>query len=282
MGVRIDRSLVGVILIAIVVSTLITLFLIGEGGEYSIVKNVRPNWAPQRTGETYSFALTMVVNSNLGSMKIRHFCLINRTDKIVNISKSGTPEEIAKRIPEIEAYLGATGNDPSLVDVSVHDVEIWEHEYELHLYDFSRVVWSSVPETIMKSTNRPRSGIGFLWDFYDTFAVLLDKEGELSRFYQGVADFFLQKVISVKELSVEINEEKEVYFGATTEEVEGASSIFNAPPRGVLVFEDIGRNDVIGVLFQVDGGGVPSSKGLLHITSISVDEASPEYIDSPM
>jgi hypothetical protein len=282
MGVRVDRSLVGVILIAIVVSTLITIFIIGEGGEYSIVKKIRPSWAPQRTGETYSFTLTMVANSNLGSVKMRHYCLMNRTDKIVDVSRSGTPEEIAERIPEIEAYLDATSNDPTLVDVSVHDVEIWEQEYELHLYDFSRVVWSSVPEGIMKSTNRPRSGIGFLWDFYDTFAVLLDKEGELSLFYQGVADFFLQKVISVKELSVEKNEEKEVYFGATVEEVEGASSIFNAPPRGVLVFEDLRRNDVIGVLFQVDGGGVPNSKGLLHITSISVDEASPEYIDNPM
>lgn len=84
--------------------------------------------------------------------------------------------------------------------------------------------------------------------------ILIDGEGELSRFYQGVADFFLQKVISVKELSVEKNEEKSLYFGATAEEVEGASSIFSAPPRGVLVFEDIRRNDVIGVLFQVDGG----------------------------
>jgi hypothetical protein len=282
MIMRIDRSLVGVILIAVVVSTLITVLIISEGEEYSIVKRVRPGWVAQRTGETYSFTLTMVANSKLVSMKIRHYCLMNRTDKIVNISKSGTPEEIAARIPEIEAYLGATGNDPSLVDISVHDVEIGKHEYELHLYDFSNVVWSSIPEEIMKSTDRPRSGIGFLWDYYDTFAVLLDGEGELSRFYQGVADFFLQKVISVKELSVEKNEEKEVYFGATVEEVEGASSMFNAPPRGVLFFEDLKRNDVIGVLFQVDGGGVPISKGLLHITSVSVNEADPEYIDNPM
>lgn len=279
---RIDRSLVGVILIAIVVSTLITGFIVGERGGYSIVKNVRPNWAPQRTGETYSFTLSIVANSNLGSIKVRHYCLLNRTDRIINVSKSGSPGEIAGRIPEIEAYLGAIRNDQSLVDVSVHEVGIGEREYELHLYDFSRVVWSSVPEGIMKSTNRPRSGIGFLWDFYDTFAVLLDKEGELSRFYQGVADFFLQKAISVRELSVEKNEEKEIYFGATVEEVEDESSMFNAPPRGVLIFENIKRNDVIGVLFQVDGGGVPSSRGLLHITSISVDEANTEYIDSPM
>ncbi len=284
MSMRIDRTLIGVVLIALVLSTVVTAFLVGERGEYSIVKEIRPRWIRKLTGKRYSFGLTLVAKQDIGSIRISHYSLMNRTDRISGFKSEGTPEEIAQRIPSIQAYLQATEGNPVLREISVHDVEIGKQDFELHLYDFSKVVWLSVPSDIMMSTDRPRAGITFLWNYYDVFACAFDKKGNLAYFYQGVADFFLNKIVSVKELFIERNDEKEVYYGVTEEgeTQEIASSILHAPARGVLSFENLKRNDRIGVLFQVDGGGVPDNKGILHITAISADEGKPEFIYSPM
>lgn len=289
-----DRSLVGIILIALVVSTLVTLFIVGEkGGPYSIIKN------EYRSGGRLRFisGLTLLAKEPMGSLRISHYCLINRTDLICGLSGQGSPEEVCRRVPCIESYLGLSYfREPEIRKFSV-EVPKWIDEktlilekFDLYLYDFSKVVWQAVPDDLMYSTERPVFKNGHLWDYYNVFACLFDENGNLTLFYEGVADFYCNKVISIEELTVQKNENKSIYFGVTEEGKvqERVLSVLNAPDRGVVRFEDVDRNDRLAVTFSIDPSRKPQDPTraygqfpmykIMHIVEISPDEGNPEYV----
>ncbi len=288
-----DRGLVGVIAIALVLSTLVTLFVIGErGGPYSIVKSEYRSAGRSR----WLVGLTLLVKEPIGSLKLSYFCLIDRTDLIGEIDREGTPEEVCRRIPNLKAYLEMAeqgGQDPEISSSPI-EVPIWmdedvlvKKEFDLHLFDFSKMVWQAVPKDLMCSTERPKFGRGHLWDYYSVFACLFDESGNLTRFYEGVADFYCNKVIIIEELTIQMNEEKSVYYGVTQEgEGKEGESVLYAPDRGVICFEDINRNARMTVVYSLDSSKLPSITGLrsismnsiVHFVKIGVNEGEPEYL----
>jgi len=290
---RLDRSLLGTILIALVISTLITIFIVGErGGPYLLVKN------EYRAAEKGRFIIgqTLLAKEPIAHLRLSYFCLVNRTDLIAGIDASGSPEDVCARIPSLGSYLDISRAGFRAPKVSHFRIQLprWvdgdrlvKKDYDVYLYDFSQSVWQAVPSDLMHSLERPRFGRGHLWDFYNAFACLFDEDGNLTYFYEGVADFYTGRVISVEELTVQKNEEKSVYYG--TVEGEGAEnvlSVLNAPDRGIADFEGLRRNDRITVLFSIDSSKLPSINGnwavaihqILHIVAISVDGVEAEFL----
>ncbi len=286
--------MVGIIGIALVASTIVTLFVIGEGGPpYSLVKS---EYTASGRGRWVS-GVTLLSKEPIASLKLSHYCLLNRTHLLATVDRNGTPEEISRRIPDVLSYLKAAQASGQEPDVMAFEVEMarWRsyddlvrETYEVILYDFSRVVWQAVPDTIMYSMERPVFGRGHLWDFYSCFACVFDEGGEPVFFYEGVADFFLNKVISIEELTIQKNEEKEVYHGIVEDNsTDDALSILKAPDRGVVTFEDVKRNDRIAVYFSMDSSKTPLRQGgnhatplnqIMSIVAVSVNEGEPDYV----
>jgi len=292
--IKADKSLIGIILIALVVSTVITLFIIGEGGgPYSIIKT---EYSKSGTGRWLT-GVNLLAKEPIGSLRISHFALINRTDLIGEIDRNGTPEEVCKRIRSLEAYLKAVeavGGEPTIRKLRV-EIPRWEdensmvrEEFDLYLYDFSDYVWQAVPDEIMYSLQRPRFGWGHLYDYYSAFGCAFDEDGKLTYFLEGVADFYVNKVIIIDELSVQLNQNKTTYYGVTREDTTGEErSVLFAPDRGVVTFKDLSRNDRMSVVFSMDTSKFPlDQRGLhqipirsvLHIVEITVDGTETEYI----
>jgi hypothetical protein len=291
---RADRSLVGIIGIALAASTLVTLFIVGEGGApYSIVKT---EYSASGRGRWVS-GVTILSKEPIASLRLSHYCLYNRTDLLANVDRNGTPDQICRRIPDVKSCLDATeslGQEPEIRTFRVEMARWRSHEdldrktYDLILYDFSRVVWQAVPDSIMYSLDRPVFGRGHLWDFYNCFACVFDDGGQPVFFYEGVADFFLNKVIIIEELTIQKNEQKDVYHGVVKEDsTDEALSVLRAPDRGVVTFEDLKRNDHIAVYYAMDSSKTPLQPGgiystafhqIIGIVTISVDGGEPDVV----
>jgi hypothetical protein len=287
-----DRSLVGIIMIALVVSTVITLFIIGEGGgPYSIIKS---EYSKSGTGR-WLIGVNLLAKEPIGSLKISHYALIKRD--YPEIDPTGTPEEVSKRIRSLESYMKAVeavGGEPIVKKLRVQ-IPRWEdedtllnEEFDLYIYDFSEYVWQAVPDDIMYSLQRPRHRYGHLFDYYNAFGCAFDDNGNLTYFLEGVADFYVNKVIIIDELTVQLNQNKTTYYGVTKEDTPGGElSVLFAPDRGIVTFEDLERNDRISVVFSMDtskfpldknGLGQVSIQSVLHIVEITVDDTETEYI----
>jgi len=287
---RVDRSLVGTILIALLIATLVSFFIFGEkGGPYSVVKSEYASAGRNR----FRVGLSVLVKKPISKLQFSYFCLVNRTDLIRGLARNATGRAMCEEIPNVRTFLdmakaGFVEPEPRVFTAKI---PLWEtpdrlveKEFQVYLYDFSRETWQAVPSEIMHSRNRPIFGRGHLWDFYDAFACMLDDTGNLTYFYQGVADFYLNKVVSIEELTIQRNDEKQVFVGRG--EQSGPGSILYAPDRGVVLFEDLKRNDRIQILFSLDPTNTPSIDGkwpvglsqIIHIVEITADGEAPQYI----
>ena len=291
-----DRTLLGVILIALILSTLVTIFIVGEkSGPYSIVKNDHPQRAVLTHGRRYSFGLTLMAREPVASLRISYFCLVNRTDLIEGIRGQATPDDVFQRISGTRSYLdmskgGLLAPETHTLEIEIpvrNGEKIEKKKFDLYLFDFSKLVWQAVPQETMHSLDRPLigfSGTQHLWDYYNIFAALFDEGGDLTYFYQGVADFFCNKVIAIEELIIQRNEDKSIYHGVTKEgePQDEVISVLDAPDMGIVCYENIWRNDRITVFYSLDSSWVPSNQGIIQIIKIDVDEGSPEYIANVM
>lgn len=289
-----SRSLLGVILIALVLSTVVTLFIIGEEeGIYSVVSNEYRSAG----GTRFISGVALLMKQPVSWLSLSHYCLMNRTELIAGRSYEGTPEEICLSVAAIEAYMNMSEfHQPKRIHIPV-EIPIWideetmvEREFDLYLFDFSKVVWEAVPDEIMYSTDRPVFRNSHLWDFYSTFACLFDEDGDLTYFFVGVADFYLNKILSLEELTVERNENETEYLGLTEEGRirEGSPSVLTTPDRGFVLFEDLERNDRLGVKFHIDPNAMPQSRRtthgripiyqLIHIVEIETSTGGSEYL----
>ncbi len=287
------RSLAGVVMIALLVSTLVTAFMVGEEGSYAIVK---AEYGVSGRSRVVS-GITLLAKRSMGSLRLSHFALVNRTDLVQDRIWEGEPAEICEQVPSIKSYLDtsrAVGIEPQISQFSMelthwldHDTKV-RKKYEAYLYDFSEIVLHAVPETIMHSLQRPVYGRGHLWDYYDAFACLFDENRKLAYFYIGVADFYINRVISIEELTVQRNDDRSTYYGVTGEGeiMQGVLSTLGVPPRGIARFEDVRRNDMLSVVMSIDSSKMPLRDGtysraiteVMQIIQISENEVEPEYI----
>lgn len=289
-----DRSLLGVILIALVLSTIVTAFIIGEDdAPFSVVKNEYRESGNAR----FISGVTLLTKQSLPWLRVSHYCLMNRTDLIGNISRQGTPWEVCERMPGVQAFLNiSTFRDPKKIRLKT-TIPLWEDretlvekEFDVYLYDFSESAWHAIPDKIMYSIKRPKFRWAHLWDFHDAFACLFDENGDLTYFYIGVADFFINKVKSLDEMTIERNENTTKYLGLSEEGriKEGEPSVVNAPDRGVILFKDLKRNDRLAVKTVLDPSVMPQMRRrpsgyiplneLIHIVEIEPSTGETEYL----
>jgi hypothetical protein len=264
---KVDRSLVGVIGIAIVLSTMITLFIIGERAEedVTILRNEFP--ATLSTMEQkYAFVLSMIARKPLEQVKVK-YNILRRVlpENIVYLDANHTtgdnPSETLMNLAKLHHTLDQANYVGAQPDVWNGTVE-WKnatrtHTFDMYMYDFTDMVKASAPSD---------TGLGVT----STYVVWLNQtNGSIFYYFEGISDYFYNRNRTIVDLTITHNDESEYYRAVSEIEVEGKyEQIMEAPMFGTVTFEEVEKDDRLFVIFSLKGTTVPGHNGMLQLVRV--------------
>ncbi len=132
----------------------------------------------------------------------------------------------------------------------------------MYVFDFTDLLQPFVQEAVLEG----HSGTGLT----TIFAGMYNESG-LMLLYGGSRDFFPRRNITITELSVSLNDEKDVYKRikelSPSEIASGVPTLLDAPGGGRLTFSDLEKDDTVRLAFSVDRStirGTDVSLGIAH------------------
>ena len=103
------------------------------------------------------------------------------------------------------------------------------------------------------------------------FAFVFDSTGNVTQFYSGCWDFFVDRSRSILELTVQLNENITTYANKQYM-VEGSHPLAETIPwAGEVVFTDLCKDDRVFITFRVNGGAVSGDQSVMQIVELRVD-----------
>ncbi len=274
---KIDRGLMGVLGIAVVLSTLVTLSIIGGklGVDVDVLRNEFPPTMTD-TGQEYSFTLSVITTRPLEAVGIR----CNTLERI-ELSEAAFRDPVKKGDTVSQTLYGLAKLGTMLDQVAYLGVEVdswngtmeWRnltrtHRYDMYVYDFTDLVWLTSPDNL---------GLGFT----TTYVVCLDPEAHsVSHYFEGVSDFFFNRVRDITDLALQNNNQIQHYRPQAKIQSPGegwnqdAMDIVEAPMYGTVGFESLEREDRISIAFSVkpettlQGPTIPIHSGMLQLIRI--------------
>jgi hypothetical protein len=260
---KVDKSLVGVIGIAIVLSTMITLFIIGERAQEDVT--VLRNEFPARLStmeQKYAFVLSMIARKPLTEVSVQ-YNVLSRVALENTTTESTDEETIRANLPKIDALL--IESDRMDVPVDTWDGKVqWKNvtetlEFDMYMYDFTDLVKATTPD--VKAL-----------DVRTTYAVWLWDNGTIFYYFEGVSDFFYNRNRTIVDLTITHNDESDYYRAVSEIEVEGKyEQIMNAPTLGRVTFTDVEKDDRLFVIYSLKGTTIPGHSGMLQIVRVYRD-----------
>ncbi len=264
---KVDRSLVGVIGIAIVLSTLITLFIIGESAEedVTILRNEYPSTLSTME-QKYAFVLSMISRRPLEQVKVRYNTLKKIRDEDIayldsNVTTGDTHEETIMNLAKINRMMDQAryiGADPDMWNGTVE----WRnqsrtYEFDMYMYDFTDVLKASAPG---------KAGLGAT----STYVVWLNQtNGSVFYYFEGVSDYFFNRNRTIVDLTLTHNNQSQRYRAVSEIEVEGKyEQIMEAPMYGTVKFEEVEKDDRLFVIFSLKGTTIPAHNGMLELIRV--------------
>ena len=257
---KVDKSLVGVIGIAIVLSTMITLFIIGERAQedVTILRNEFP--AKLSTMEQkYAFVLSMIARKPLEDVTVRYNTLSNVALENTT-TESSAEETIRANLPKVDALLIEADRLGVEVDTWEGKVQ-WRNvtqtlEFDMYMYDFTDMVKATSPEYM---------GL----DVRSTYVAWLWGNGTIFKYFEGVSDYFYTRNRTIVDLTITHNDESEYYRAVSEIEVEGKyEQIMNAPMYGTVTFTDVEKDDRLFIIFSLKGTTIPGHSGMIQIVRV--------------
>ncbi len=260
---KIDRSLVGVIGVAIVLSTIITLFIVGERAkeDVTILRNEYP--AKLSTMEQkYAFVLSMIARKPLVDVTVRY----NTLSRVVSpTNKTGaTAIETIRNLPKIATLMEQASRLGVPVDMWNGTVE-WKnvtrtHKFDMYMYDFTDLVKAVTPNYTAL-------------DVRTTYVVWLNQtNGSIFYYFEGVSDYFYNRNRTIVDMSITHNEDTKQYRAVSEIEVEGKyEQIMLAPLYGTVTYEDVKKDDRLFVIFSLKGTTIPGHSGMLQVIRVYRD-----------
>lgn len=261
---KVDKSLVGVIGIAIVLSTMITLFIIGERAQEDVT--ILRNEFPARLStmeQKYAFVLSMIARKPLTDVTVQYNILSN-AGVPEDATTEATPEEtIRKNLPKIDFMIEETERIGQGYDYWEGTAD-WKNvtetlEFDMHMYDFTDMIRATTP-------NNTALGVT------STYVVWLWKNGTIFRTFSGVTDFFYNRNRTIVDLTITHNDESEYYRAVSEIEVEGKyEQIMKAPILGRVTFTEVEKDDRLFVIFSLKGTTIPGHSGMLQLVRVYRD-----------
>ncbi len=261
---KIDRGFVGVLLIAVVISTMVMGFVTVEKADVGleIIKNKYPATLKTSVQERHTFVINVIARKDHEEVKLK-FAVLRVADAPLadpNITKREgvTLDEIAADIAPVKTCLSAGKSSPVGFERQMLEFYYNGTDVEALLYDFAEVVAAghSVPDMSLAPT---------------TFLLWVDEDDQL-KYFQGSSDFFLNRNESMESLVVSYNDEETTYRSA--KEVTGSvdiPTIAEGPVLGTVKYEDVQKDDRMYVMFAINSLSVPEHDGMIQLVRVYGD-----------
>jgi hypothetical protein len=260
---KVDKSLVGVIGIAIVLSTMITMFIIGERAQEDVT--VLRNEFPARLStmeQKYAFVLSMIARKPLTEVSVQ-YNVLSRIGLRNTTTESTDEETIRANLPKIDTLLQEAeklGVTPDIWTGKANWKNVTETlEFDMYLYDFTDMVKATTPNFTAL-------------DVRTTYAVWLWENGTIFYYFEGVSDFFYNRNRTIVDLTITHNDESDYYRAVSEIEVEGKyEQIMKAPLLGRVTFTDVEKDDRLFVIYSLKGTTIPGHSGMLQVVRVYRD-----------
>ncbi len=262
--VRIDRGFVGVLLVAVVISTMIMGFVTVEKVKVGIeiLKNKYPLAIKTSQQERHTFVINIIARKPYEEVKLKFSCLSKAkpvlADRNITNKPGVTLKEIAAEITPIKTCLAAGKTSPVGYEERMVEVEINGTTYEALLLDFGEVI----------AAGQPVSDLSFAPTAY---LLWRDKQGNLT-YYQGASDFFVNRNQSIESLVISYND-NETTYRSSKEAVASPDipTVAQAPRLGIVRFQHVKKDDRMYVMFAINSLSVPAHTGMMQVVRVYAD-----------
>lgn len=267
-----DRRLAGVLAICLVVSTTITLFVIGERASgATVVENAFPD-ALYRSREksTLTFHHGAVSRQRFVSVAMDFYAL-EKTDANLTLDLDDcTLDRLSEVIPKISvlSYMAKSlGTGPNLLTLNVKREN---RGMALKLVDFTNVFEGFAP---MGTLQFPEGARSFTASPSPTlcFAFLFDGSGKLNSTYEGIRDFFFDRDMTVENLFIRRNEVTSSFTSSRPAPQPEGKRLLDAPKLGHVAFEEVDRDDRLEVGFSVNPMWLPGRVRTVQLIMVRGD-----------
>jgi len=247
----VERSLLGVLLIALVASSCIYLaFIGGERKKLSVLEIAVPGSMFYSQNE-YRVAVSLLARKGIEEAEIRlHWLRGQGKEPLQEIRDTfgikpfdGDAETILLSIPLVADLVSATRNlsiEPTFLD---ERISMEGRPHRLIVVSVGLAQEAFMPERIGPAPGERPLAIG-------DYAVLMNASGQLVQFYSGYPHIFYDPERTVKSLEIDRNREKTIYENRTPESsLPGLRQL----PRFGRVRLGLGKGDRMDVLLSLDG-----------------------------
>jgi hypothetical protein len=272
----VDRRLIGVLVVAAILSTAFTVLFFSETTEekMEIVKDYwqtssLEGWQRLPMAEKIiPYTLSIIMKKPVREISIRFGVLRNRT---LDVNYTGweslSLEERAIRVGDL-GYLDARASEVS----EKYDVDRLSQRTDLTLGGEERRILVLDYYPCMEALAPETSSIEIPY----LFVFVFDLDGNITQYYSGYWDFFDDRARSIQGLTIQLNENSTRY---ANEQNMAAGSIpvrESLPLLGEVVFEELRPDDRIFVTYRISGGGVLGEQAVMQLIRIRLDG---EYLD---
>jgi len=242
---RVEKRLIGVLVMSLMVGSLISLYLIKEKIETPI--NVIDQSFPLKALAGVSeldqdkYSVAFICREALKQVAVSFSYLVAVRPNLTEASpRVDDAEKAGEKIEQISGKLALMqdlGYDP---EVTVADVSVGGEKRTIVVYDFGAALNPILPP----------SGSSY---YATVYAVVLNKSKMIESFYEGVSDYFFMREISLKGLEITVNANKTTYVSADDKAglAAGALPALGAPGQGRIVFSDLARNDRVSIIYRI-------------------------------
>lgn len=252
----ISREYLGIILVAVVFSTILTLFIIGERPEklVEILKNDVPPLA-YGSDQKFGYAFSLVFRRNFDEVKVKFSWFRSMPMLLTGNATGSTFEEILPRFRKIQMlddFLSTFGAEPERIEQN-----FWPQAFpdnETLILDYSGALSAGMTD------------ISYL--VHPIYMFVL-KNGKITAYYEAIADYFPERewrefggtsVQPVRdprssgsvEFGLDENRTKYVSLGEKRLNPE-LHSVYELPPYGELTFENVRKDQRVTILTFVSG-----------------------------
>ena len=253
----ISRGYAGIILMAVVFSTILMFFIIGETPDrpVEILRNDAP---PLNSGsdQKFGYAYSIVFRDNFDEVKVK-FAWLRGATMVVDDTAAGD---------------GIQDVLPSVVKLGVIDEILAPHDYEPEVID-SRLWPEGWPDgdqiLLLDYSDALRTGMDDQSELVHSIFMFVEKNGSVVSYYEGIPDYFPEREWrfpnSMKpsptriprgsgsmELGLDESRTKYVSPGEKALYPE-LPSLVELPPYGELVFNDVRKDQRLTVLTFIHG-----------------------------
>jgi len=242
---KVERRLIGVLIISLIVGTLISMYMIREKIEtpVSLIDESYPRRALSGTSDLDQdkYSVAFICREDLTEVAVHFASLIEvepifsgSTGKVQDLEKAG--EQVAQISNQL-SLLRKAGYEPQVL---VTQVEIDGRRETAVVYDFSSQLSAVLPPV---GSSHYRS----------IYVLLVNKSKMIDRLFEGVPDFFFMKDFSLQSLEITLNANKTVYMKAKEkgQREEGTLPISQVRAYGTVLFRNLKRNDRVSIVYRI-------------------------------